>query len=288
MKHEYGLLPGGIPFIHCGSDPAPLVVLNGGQAFMRRSSQERFEREARRIGRILPAKQSFLLLGYSGSPPRDLERVVDDLASALRSLASPIRLAGISYGGIVALRLAARHPDLVSDLILIASAHRFSAEGLSRVRRQIDHASRGRYPELLQEFGGVFRRPWFNWLLRLRLTLKRRSLAEEMNDPDVICAYLRAGLEASSRDDVAWLRQVRARTLIIGGERDQYFGDSRMEETARALPDAQLHLLPGETHMAPVERATDVQRAIAAFLARLGDTLGRSPERHLKDRKVQR
>jgi pimeloyl-ACP methyl ester carboxylesterase len=38
-------------------------------------------------------------------------------------------------------RVAADHPGTVSDLVLLASAHRFSADGLRRVRRQIDRAA---------------------------------------------------------------------------------------------------------------------------------------------------
>ncbi len=276
MSDEYGLLGGRIPFLRIGSDPTPLVVLNGGQAFMRRPGPKRFAREARRVKRLLPPGQSFLLLGYSGSPPRGrgLDEIVGTLTTALESLPKPISLAGISYGGLVAARLAARRPESVSQLILIASAHSFSAEGQARVRTQIDLTSQGRYPELLQEFGGVFRRPWFNGLLRLRLSLQHRDLAREMNNPNLICAYLRAGLEADGRDGTAWLERVRARTLLIGGTRDQFFGEGRMEETVAAIPDARLTLLPKETHMAPVERAAVVQRALGEFLDEAGSTPG--------------
>lgn len=289
MPYAFDFLAGRIPCLRVGSTAAPLVVINGGQAFMRRSSRERFEREAQRLTRILPEGQGFLLLGYGGAPPEDLDlaAVVDDFAVAIESLPGPVRLAGISYGGLVAARLAARRPGLVSDLLLIASGHSFSAEGLRRVERQVALASERRYPELLREFGGVFRRPWLNGLLRLRLSLRRRGLAEEMNDPELIGAYLRAGLEANGREGTAWLGQVRARTLVIGGEQDQFFGEGRMEETARAVPDGRLHLLPGETHMAPVERAVVFRQVITEFLARLKSMQGRSRMGTPKGRKVQ-
>lgn len=137
---------------------------------------------------------------------------------------------------------------------------------MSRVRRQIDLASQRRYAELLSEFGGAFRRPWYNWLLRTRLLARRTSLAARMNPPDEIVAYLQAGLAAEGPDTSAWLKRITARTLVIGGARDQFF-ERRMAETADAIGGVQLHLLPNETHMAPVERAAEFRREIAAFLA---------------------
>lgn len=86
-----------------------------------------------------------------------------------------------------------------------------------------------------------------------------------MNEPEVIVRGLRAVLDAGL-DDVAPLRRVTARCLVIGGEADQLFGDGQMATTAAHLQDARLHPFPGETHMAPVERARDVARELRAFL----------------------
>lgn len=267
MSDQLELLPGGIPTLRVGTTSDPIIVLNGGQAFMRRPRPERFRREADRVRRLLPEHEAFLLLGY-GFPPVDggLDSLADQFAAAIRGLPGPHRLLGISFGGLVASRLAARHPDLVSRLILITSAHAFSTEGVARVRRQINLAEAERWPELLAEFGGVFRRPWFNWLLGLRLTMRWRDLAAEMNDPARIVAFLRAGLAGYAEEGPDWLGRVTAPALIMGGERDQFFGEGRMQEAAAALPEGRLVLLPQETHMAPVERAWIFRQEITAFL----------------------
>lgn len=265
-------LGGTIPTCQFGAGTPSLFVLNGGQAFMRRPSRGRLEREARRMARLLPPNRSFVLLGYRQSPPEaaGLDAIADDLAHALRDRGTPVALVAISYGGPVALRIASRHPGLISDLVLVASAHSFSRQGLERMQKQLAYARGGKFPELIAEFAALFRRPWFNWLLKLRLLAQRRSLARDMNRPELIAAYLEAGLTADGSRGWDWLRRVQARTLIVGGAEDQFFGAERMQETALAITGAELVMLPGETHMAPLERTTAFREAIGRFLSAKG------------------
>jgi pimeloyl-ACP methyl ester carboxylesterase len=188
---------------------------------------------------------------------------VDDLAAAIRERwAGPVVLLGISYGGILAAWLTIRHPQLVGRLVFIASARRFSSEGEQRIRRQIAFAGSRNFSGFLSDFGAVFRRPWLNALVWLRINLGRTSLAEGMNDADIIVSYLSAILEAGTPPT----QEIKVPTLMIGGSNDQFFGEGMMEETARSIADARLELLHGETHMAPVERANEVAIAIGKFI----------------------
>ena len=218
------LLSGSIPYFEVGRSGSPLIVLSGGQAFMRKPDRERLRRDGARLKRLLPKGSGFTLFGYG---PRHyaevgLDGLADSFADILGCRSVPVQLVGLSYGGMVAARLAARHPGLVSDLILVSSAATFSAEGVGHVRRQIELASQRRYAELLSEFGGSFRRSWYNWLLRARLVLRGARLADEMNAPDKIAAYLRAGL-AEGLVTPFWLSRITARTLVIGGTHDPFF-----------------------------------------------------------------
>ncbi|MFL5200474.1 MAG: alpha/beta fold hydrolase, partial [Microvirga sp.] len=128
---ETGLFLNRIPFVKTGSGPAPIVVLNGGQAFVRRPTPARAQRDAERIARLLPAGRSVYVLGYDPAPSADysIGTIVRDVAQILREEIGPATVIGISFGGFVAARLAADHPDLVKELILMVSAHRFSPEG---------------------------------------------------------------------------------------------------------------------------------------------------------------
>jgi pimeloyl-ACP methyl ester carboxylesterase len=264
-----GLFLNKIPYVQSGSGPHPVVVLNGGQAFVRRPTPARAQRDAKRIARLLPEGRSIHVLGYEPSPPADysIATIVDDVARILREEIGPATVMGISFGGFVAARLAADHPDLVKEMILMVSAHRFSPEGRRSVDRQIACAWAGDFEGFLDEFGLVFRRPWLNWLIRWRFRQERTRLHETMNDPAAIVRGLNAVAGEDFGGDPSWLAHVAAPTLIVGATRDPFFDVAALEETARHIPSARLQLFEHETHMLPVERARDVARVVTRFLA---------------------
>jgi pimeloyl-ACP methyl ester carboxylesterase len=268
---ETGTLLGRIPFARVGAAADPVVVVSGGQAFVQRPTPERVARDARRIARIMPRGRSFVLVGYDfvlvgyDPTPADyqLTTIARDVCAILEQLGA-CNAIGISYGGLVALRAAAERPDLVTRLVLLASAHDFSAEGKRRVAQQIEHAGQGDLVALATQFAGLCRRPWLNWLVRARLRTMRTRLPQAFNEPALIVRGLRAVQDDSIEPTV--LARVTAACLLVGGTRDQFFGDGMQEHTAALVPRAQLALADGETHMLPIERPRFVARALRAFL----------------------
>jgi pimeloyl-ACP methyl ester carboxylesterase len=270
MKNfQSGLFLDKIPYVKAGSESHPIVVLNGGQAFVRRPTLGREQRDARRITRLLPRDRYVYILGYEHSPPADysIDTIVADIAQILREEIGPATVMGISFGGFVAAKLAAEHPDLVKTMILTVSAHRFSPEGRRSIDRQIECAWRRDFEGFLDEFGLVFRRPWLNWLLRLRFRHERPRLHETMNDPAIIVRGLHAVAGKDFGRDPTWLTRIQAPTLIIGGTKDPFFDVEAMAEAARLIPCSQLRLFERETHMLPVERPRAVAKVVKAFLA---------------------
>jgi pimeloyl-ACP methyl ester carboxylesterase len=257
-----------IPYVRAGSGPDPIVVLNGGQAFVRRPTPTRDKRDAKRITRLLPAGRTAYILGYEPSPPAGytIATIVEDISKILRDEIGPASVMGISFGGFVAARFAAEYPDLVKNLILMVSAHRFSSEGRRSIDRQIECAWAGDFEGFFDEFGLVFRRPWLNWLLRLRLRQERTRLHETMNDPATIVRGLHAVAGENFGQDTSWLSRIAAPALIIGGTRDTFFDVSAFQETARLIPSARIRLFDRETHMLPVERARAVAKVVTTFL----------------------
>lgn len=261
-----GSFLGRIPYARRGDGSAPLLILSGGQGFVRRSDPLRLARDARRVARMLPEQASFVLLGYDPHPPANvsIDAITDDVKAIIQEhWSGQARIVGISYGGLVASRVAARFPEQVAQLVLVASAHRISAEGRRRVCRLIEFAERGDFPSFVDDFAAICRRPWLNWAIRSRAWFTRHKLDRTMASPETIVRYMRAMLDAPPAE----FSGITARTLVIGGSEDQFFGGGVMQETAAGISGARTELLRGETHMAPVERAGAVAAVIGRFLA---------------------
>ncbi|MEH3035371.1 MAG: alpha/beta hydrolase [Sphingomonas adhaesiva] len=254
-----------VPFARVGERPT-MVVLNGGQGFVRQSSPERLERDARRMAKVLPRGRSFVLLNYRPDPPAGLS--IDDvtfatsLAVAETAPDQPLDLIGVSYGGMVACRLAAARPAAFRRMVLLASGERFSPAGAAHIARQIACLEAGDVTGFTRAFGRLFRRRPYNWLMTAMIRLGGDRVARGMAPGPSIVRYLTAMLEAPRVE----LARISTPTLVIGGARDQFFGDGSMEETAAAIPGADLRAFADETHMAPIEIADAVAKEITLFL----------------------
>ncbi|MCA8308018.1 alpha/beta hydrolase [Burkholderia sp. AU28942] len=259
-------LEGGILATQVGNEPPAVVVLNGGQAFVAKTTLRRLRRDVRRVAGILPAGTPFVLLGYPDAPGTQY-RIADIAEQIARGIAAHWKcttLMGISFGGVVAARLAASHPTLVSRLALVSSAHRLSAGGCRLVEQQIVHAARSDYVRLLETMSGCFRACWRNVLLRAALFGRRHDIASLVNERDVIVRTLRA-LRDDADDDSPWPQKIRADTLIVCGASDPIFADA-IHETSAWVPAATRHTLSGEGHMVMIERRRQVARLIGKWL----------------------
>ncbi|MGW7289809.1 alpha/beta fold hydrolase, partial [Streptomyces sp. NPDC054847] len=86
--------------------------------------------------------------GYARSPDPEAPLTLDDYADAaaavIRERGTSAHVLGVSWGGVIALRLAARHPDLVDSLIVADSS---PGSGTDEAKAK---AMRGRATELAE------------------------------------------------------------------------------------------------------------------------------------------
>lgn len=166
-----------------------------------------------------------------------LDAVADDVAATVASLVPEreVHLVGLSLGGIVALRTAARHPGLATSVVASGAV----LDGV---------------PGLVGAFGRaqlrVWDRPWY-W----------RAQARAMGIPaDERDLFVRSGL-ATRRDnqerlvdevyDGCWpdgLERSGARVLAVAGSRDLAAARGALGTVARRVPDAVVRLAPGMHH----------------------------------------
>ena len=156
---------------------------------------------------------TFSLRGEPGSgraydPARGLNNDVGQIVEALDTLhIDRAVLCGVSFGGLIALRAAARHPARVTALILVSTPG--PAWHLSR-----RHAFYARMPRI---FGPLFlaETPW-----RLRNEVARGfwKLGGLLKARPSMTRMAQRALAISSADTLADCASVNARTLVITGE----------------------------------------------------------------------
>ncbi len=260
---ESGLIGDRVPYIRGGSGRREAVVFFGVNALFRRLDKTpNRERYVRQVSRLLPGHK-VTILGYAAS---GFEEIVADMATAIRT--PPDIVVGISFGGFVAMRFAARHPELVRRLVLLVSAHRFSPAGWQMMERQFEALERGDFRTLLRENALLFRRPWYNWMVRLKLWKDGNRLATDFRDSAAILHDYRQLFGPDFRNNAEYGSRIVSPTFVIGGDADQLFDARASAETANLIPGARIHLFERETHMLPIEKSQAVAGLIANFVVR--------------------
>ncbi len=162
------------------------------------------------------------LPGYGATPsvhPYSAETLADALAAGLTA---PVNLIGWSLGGMVALALAARHPDKVSRLVLVGTSpcfavrddwpHAMAATVLAEFARSLESDYRATLLRFLslQARGGDAARA-------VIAELRGRMQAQADPDPTVLASGLALLRSVDLRLQVA---QVRCPALVVHGAHD--------------------------------------------------------------------
>jgi pimeloyl-ACP methyl ester carboxylesterase len=194
-----------------------------------------------------------------------------------------VHLLGNSFGGAVALTVAARRPELVRTLTLVSPA-------MPDLRPDPRRVSDPRLVLALLPLVGKWARaelaamdPRGRAEQVVRLCFGDPSLAPEHRVAEAAAEFAaRARLawaqEAAERTGKAmvagWLRgeslwsvasRVQAPTLVVWGERDRLVAPRLAARTAAAIRGSRLMVLPGVGHVAQIEAPEAVARAVAGM-----------------------
>ena len=206
--------------------------------------------------------------GQSEAPPTglDMDTVTEDAAALIASLRlGPVHFVGLSMGGFVGMRLAARRPELVRSLALLdTAAGPEPAKNLPRYRR-LEWVARwiGTRPVLkpvqaIMHGASARRDPtraadlraWREHLLRV--------------DAKAMTRAVEGVLQRQSA--VPLLARIRCPTLVLVGEEDTATVPARAAEVAAGIAGARLVRIPRAGHMSPIDAPEAVTAELRAFL----------------------
>lgn len=194
----------------------------------------------------------------------DYAAFVDELLAGRADL-----VVGTSFGGMVALHLAASRTESVGLLALVASGPAVSAWCFDVDGRIATALRRGDDREAATVFGEyVWADPRRGWVRRLAAPVFRGVLLP--GHPAARSDAL-VELEAERRCDARpLLPHITAPTLVLTGEQDRIFPFDEVLEAARLVPDCEVRRFPGRGHVGMAASAR-VPGEVLAFAARRGE-----------------
>jgi pimeloyl-ACP methyl ester carboxylesterase len=208
--------------------------------------------------------------GKSASDHREnigLELVWQDAVRLLEKLdAGPVHFCGLSMGGFVGMRMAARRPDLLRSLILLeTSSDPEPIENVSRYRL-LSRVVRLLGPRVVRGKVGPI--------------MLGKSILTDRARRDEVARFIEM---MSSRKD-GWravngvidragihheLGRIRLPTLVVVGDEDVATPVPKAEKIASAIARSTLVRVPHAGHSSPVEEPAAVTAAIEQFLSAL-------------------
>ena len=208
----------------CGADMAPVTDVLSGQLHTYAPSR-----------RPLPASATF-------------DDTVEDFLKQLdEEKIGPAYLLGYSFGGLIALTIAHRHPERVRGVIGLAAKVIYDERTMKHLRHIISAD-------------------------RLRQTIGHKVPAYErrwgMDLADIAASAMGMYESFAAKPPLAdrELRAIEAPVLLISGERDQVTSPAETRRLAELIPDARFEFFPGGAHPLRAVPADQVKTAVLRFV----------------------
>jgi pimeloyl-ACP methyl ester carboxylesterase len=193
----------------------------------------------------------------------DMDQLYEDAVALIEGLnLGKVHFGGLSMGGFVAMRLAARRPDLVKSLILMETS-------------ALEEPFKSKYnllTSLVKLFGvKVVTKPVMKIMFGDKF-LNDESRIEERNEwtkelqknKKSIVKAVRGVIDRKSVADE--LSQITCPTLIMVGTQDKATIPEKAEFIHQLIPQSQLHYIEGGGHTACIEEPEQYNNIILNFL----------------------
>ncbi|MFJ8823020.1 4-carboxymuconolactone decarboxylase [Streptomyces sp. NPDC102467] len=197
----------------------------------------------------------FDLPGHGGAPAHPVGSVAE-LADRLLATLDEVGVqrfgyAGCSLGGAIGAELALRHPQRVASLALIAASPRFGTADEFRQRGVIVRSNG------LDPIARTSPERWFTSGFAAAQPAITDWAVQMVRTTDPGC-YIAACEALAAFDIRTELGAIGVPTLVLVGSEDQVTGPAQARTLVAGIPDARLAVVPGASHLAPVEQPAAV------------------------------
>ncbi|AWW42378.1 4-carboxymuconolactone decarboxylase [Streptomyces cadmiisoli] len=197
----------------------------------------------------------FDLPGHGGAPAYPAGSVADLTARLLATLdglgVQRFGYAGCALGAAIGVELALRHPGRIASLAVIAASPRFGTADEFRQRGVIVRSNG------LDPIARAAPDRWFTAGFAAAQPAITEWAVQMVRTTDPGC-YI-AACEALATFDVRpELGRVGVPTLVLVGSDDQVTGPAEARTLVAGVPDARLAVVPGASHLVPVEQPAAV------------------------------
>ncbi|WP_330286774.1 bifunctional 3-oxoadipate enol-lactonase/4-carboxymuconolactone decarboxylase PcaDC [Streptomyces sp. NBC_00576] len=197
----------------------------------------------------------FDLPGHGGAPAHPAGSVTD-LATRLLVTLDAVGVqrfgyAGCALGGAIGTELALRHPQRLASLALIAASPRFGTADEFRQRGVIVRTNG------LDPIARTSPERWFTSGFAAAQPAITEWAVQMVRTTDPGC-YIAACESLAAFDVRGELARVGVPTLVLVGSDDQVTGPAEARTLVAGIPDARLAVVPGASHLVPVEQPAAV------------------------------
>ncbi|MFD5073237.1 4-carboxymuconolactone decarboxylase [Streptomyces sp. NPDC058371] len=195
------------------------------------------------------------LPGHGGAPAHPAGSVTELAGRLLATLdalgVQRFGYAGCALGGAVGVELALRHPERLASLGLIAASPRFGTADEFRQRGVIVRSNG------LDPIARTSPERWFTGGFAAAQPAITEWAVQMVRTTDPGC-YI-AACEALAGFDVRTeIARIGVPTLVLVGSDDQVTGPAEARTLVAGIPDARLAVVPGASHLVPVEQPAAV------------------------------
>ncbi|MGW5430828.1 bifunctional 3-oxoadipate enol-lactonase/4-carboxymuconolactone decarboxylase PcaDC [Streptomyces sp. NPDC004059] len=233
-----------------GPEDAPVLIL-GPSLGTTWHMWDRQVPELTRQWRVL----RFDLPGHGGAPAHPAGSVAELVTRLLATLDSigvqRFGYAGCALGGAIGIELALRHPERLASLALVAASPRFGTADEFRQRGVIVRTNG------LDPIARTSPDRWFTGGFAAAQPAITEWAVQMVRTTDPGC-YIAACEALASFDVRTELGRVGVPTLVLVGSDDQVTGPAEARTLVAGIPDARLAVVPGASHLVPVEQPAAV------------------------------